>query len=68
MQISLSSLRSPPAVIIAAQVSILWMCSNLEWENVQDNLTHVQFFIFVPLCWYTDKITSQNQKFLKPLD
>lgn len=68
MQISLCSLRSPPAVIIAAQVFILWICSNLEWENVQDNLTHVQLCIFVPLCWYTDKITPQNQKVLKPLD
>lgn len=30
MQISLSSHRNPPAVRIAAQVFILWMCSNLE--------------------------------------
>lgn len=52
MQISLSSHRSPPAVIIAAQVFNLWMCSNSEWENVLGILTHVQLCIFVPLCRY----------------
>lgn len=35
---------------------------------MQDNLIHVQLCIFVLLCRYTDKITPQNQKFLKPLD
>lgn len=67
MQISLSSHRNPPAVRTATQVLILCMCSNLEWENIQDNLTHVQLCIFVPLCRYTDKIIPQSQKFLKPL-
>lgn len=33
-------------------------------EHEQDNLTHVQLCVFVPLCTYTDKITPQNQKVL----